>query len=94
MCHSSLVAPPPFHWPVCRLVVLPSTESVLVPQRGVRLGNLGVTSVSRNETWVTVSEWMQDIGPNRVIPVDNRHGADNSIFVARIRWTEPNRLVR
>jgi hypothetical protein len=72
----------------CR--VLRRTERVLVPERGARLGNFGVTQVSPHETWVTVAEWMQTRGPNIVIPPDNPYGADNSVYVARIRWEQPN----
>ncbi len=74
-----------------RLCVLRRTERVLVPQRGARLGNFGVTPVSPEETWVTVSEWMQTWGPNYVMPVDNPYGADGSVYVVRIRWRRPNR---
>ncbi len=74
---------------VDRLCVIRDTERVLVPERGARLGNFAVTRVSDQETWVTVTEWMQTKGPNYVIPVDNPRGADNSIFVARIKWHQP-----
>jgi hypothetical protein len=57
-----------------------------------RLGNFGVTQVSPHETWVTVAEWMQTRGPNIVIPPDNPYGADNSVYVARIRWEQPNQV--
>lgn len=69
-----------------RLVVKRATERILVPQRGARLGNFGVTVVNEHETWVTVTEWMQTWGPNYVMPVNNKYGADNSIYVAKIRW--------
>jgi len=69
-----------------RLSVVRETERVLVPERGARLGNFGVTRVGDRETWVTVPEWMQTWGPDYVMPVDNKHGADNSVFVARIQW--------
>jgi len=74
------------------LCVIRNSERVLVPQRGARLGNFGVTNVSDRETWVTVAEWMQRWGPDYVIPVNNKYGADNSVFVARIKWHGPNRL--
>ena len=74
-----------------KLRVLRSTERVLVPERGARLGNFGVTEVSENETWVTVAEWMQTWGPNVVMPPDNKYGADNSVYAARIFWDRPNR---
>jgi len=66
-----------------RLRVIRRTERILVPQRGARLGNFGVTDVSPEETWVTVAEWMQPRGVER-------HGSDGSVFVARIHWTKPN----
>jgi hypothetical protein len=68
------------------LRVIRSTEQILVPERGARLGNFAVTEVSDRETWVTVAEWMQTKGPNVVIPPDNKYGADNSVYVARIIW--------
>lgn len=71
--------------------VIRRTERVLVPERGARLGNFGVTEVSEHETWVTVAEWMQTWGPNIVIPPGNPYGADNSVYAARIRWAKPNR---
>ncbi|MEX1039393.1 MAG: sialidase family protein [Pirellulaceae bacterium] len=66
------------------LRVIRETERILVPERGARLGNFGVTRVSDDETWVTVSEWMQPKGVEK-------HGSDGSVFVARIRWDRPNR---
>jgi len=62
-----------------RLCVIRSTERVLVPERGARLGNFGVCTVSDRETWVTVTEWMQPRGCEK-------HGSDNSLYVARIIW--------
>jgi hypothetical protein len=72
------------------LRVIRSTERVLVPERGARLGNFAVTDVNEHETWVSVAEWMQTWGPNVVIPPDNKYGADNSVYVARIQWDKPN----
>jgi hypothetical protein len=46
-----------------RLCVIRSTERILVPERGARLGNFAVTQVNENETWVTVNEWMQNSLP-------------------------------
>jgi len=75
-----------------KLCVLRATERVLVPQRGARLGNFGVTEVSENETWVTVAEWMQTTRPN---PHDftkcMKYGSDNAVFAARIQWKTPNK---
>ncbi len=72
-----------------KLQVIRETERVLVPERGARLGNFGITEVSEDETWVTVAEWMQTFSPTLIVPVDNPYGSDNSVFAARIRWTKP-----
>ena len=70
-----------------RLCVIRSTERILVPQRGARLGNFAVTEVSPRETWVTVSEWMQTCGPNPYdFTICQKYGSDNSVFAARILW--------
>lgn len=70
------------------LTVKRETERILVPERGARLGNFGVCEVSENETWVTVAEWMQKNGPDIVIKPDNKYGADNSVYAARILWQD------
>lgn len=66
-----------------RLCVIRETEQALIPQRGARLGNFGVTQVSPMETWVTVAEWMQPRGCEK-------YGSDGSAYVARIHWKRPN----
>jgi hypothetical protein len=66
-----------------KLCVIRETEQVLVPERGARLGNFGVTDISPAETWVTVAEWMQPHGVEK-------YGSDGSVFVARIKWKKPN----
>lgn len=65
-----------------RLCVLRSTERILVPERGARLGNFAVTEVSGRETRVTVTEWMQPAGCEK-------YGSDNSVYAARIVWRQP-----
>lgn len=67
-----------------RLCVIRETEQIIVPERGARLGNFGVTDISPEETWVTVSEWMQPKGVEK-------YGSDGSIWVARIHWNKPNK---
>lgn len=74
-----------------KLRVIRSTERVLVPERGARLGNFAVTEVNEKETWVTVAEWMQTWGPNIVIPPNNKYGSDNSVYASRIIWEKPNK---
>ncbi len=74
------------------LCVIRETERILVPERGARLGNFGVVDVSPNESWVTVSEWMQTFSPQLIIPLNNIYGADNSVYAAKLRWAKPNAL--
>lgn len=66
-----------------QLHVIRATERVLVPERGARLGNFGVVQVSPHETWVTAAEWMQPKGVQQ-------HGSDNSIFIAKLKWSSPD----
>jgi len=70
-----------------KLQVIRSTERVLVPERGARLGNFAVVDVSPQETWITVTEWMQPLGVEK-------HGSDNSVFIAKLKWNRPNRVIR
>lgn len=71
---------------LAQLTLRRSTEEILIPERGARLGNFGVTDVSPDETWITAAEWMQTWGPKIVIPPNNKQGADNSIHVVKIKW--------
>ena len=75
-----------------KLTIIRDSEQVLVPEKGARLGNFGVTEVSPNETWVTVTEWMQAPGPNYHDPTPLiERGADNRIWVAKLKWQNPNK---
>lgn len=77
-----------------RLCVIRETERVIVPERGARLGNFGVVDISPTETWVTVSEWMQTWGPEHRMPVDNKYGSNGSVWIARLKWNQPNGFFR
>jgi len=69
------------------LRVVRASERVVVPERGAELGNFGANAVTESEAWVTVSEglFMKD---------SRTRGADGSTFVARIRWSRPDRAPR
>lgn len=64
-----------------KLEVIRDSERVVVPNRGVALGNFGIMEVNQNETWITVAEYMR--GEVNV-------AADNSVFTAKILWNRPN----
>ncbi|MEZ6048333.1 MAG: sialidase family protein [Planctomycetaceae bacterium] len=65
------------------LTLKKDTLQVLVPERGARLGNFAVATVSPHETWVTVAEWMQPVGCEK-------YGSDNSVYAVKIKWSKPN----
>jgi hypothetical protein len=69
-----------------RLCVVRATERIVIPERGATLGNFGASAITANESWITVSEgvWNDDA---------RRRGAEGALFVARILWSKPNRLV-
>lgn len=70
-----------------QLHVLKRTEQILVPEKGARLGNFGVTFIDEDESWVTVTEWMQGPAPNPHDPEPLlKRGANNRIWVAKIKW--------
>ena len=62
-----------------RLCILRESEQILVPQRGARLGNFGVAEVGANESWVTVTEWMQPVGCEK-------YGSNNAVWVSKVKW--------
>lgn len=64
-----------------KLEVIRDSERIVVPNRGVALGNFGIMEVNQAETWITVAEYMR--GEENV-------AADNSVFTARILWKRPN----
>jgi hypothetical protein len=61
------------------LRVIRSSERVIVPERGARLGNFGVTKISDDETWVVAAEWMQPAGVDQ-------YGSDNTIWISQLKW--------
>ena len=68
-----------------KLIVLKKTERVIIPERGVMMGNFGASNVTELETWVTVGE-------NMYPPENLDQGANGSVFAARILWNKPNRF--
>lgn len=61
------------------------TERVLISERGATLGNFGASTMSADETWVTVSEgiWNDTM---------REKGATGATYIARIKWETPNAL--
>ncbi len=77
-----------------RLCVLRGTECEVAPNRGAQLGNFGTVNASPGESWVVTSECMQgDAKDWKNIELTERRGANNRVYVCRVRWDRPNRLV-
>ena len=68
------------------LQVIRHTEKVVVPERGAELGNFGAAAINEAESWITVSEGM-------FMKDSRERGAEGATFVARVIWSQPNRLV-
>ncbi|MBR2965428.1 MAG: exo-alpha-sialidase [Clostridia bacterium] len=66
-----------------RMCVIRSTEKIVVPERGARLGNFGCQSYSDELGYVFAAEWMQ--GPNGPQGCA-KYGSDNSIFISKIYY--------
>jgi lysophospholipase L1-like esterase len=65
--------------------VLRATEKILIPERGVMLGNFGAAAITPSESWVTDAEYLMSDKPHP-------KGADGSVFAARVKWSQPNQL--
>lgn len=63
--------------------LLRSTEIILVPELGARLGNFNVIEVSAKECWLITAEWMQSWDGKSDTCV--RYGSDNSLWLVRIK---------
>jgi hypothetical protein len=63
-----------------KLVVERATEQILLPNLGSAFGNFGVCNVTPHETWVVDCL------------VGAKPGTDN-VYLAKIRWSRPNKLV-
>jgi len=57
------------------------TEIIAVPEMGARLGNFTAIPVSNKETWICVSEWMQEDPV-----VCESYGARNRLWRIKIKW--------
>ena len=68
------------------LCLIKSTEVILVPELGARLGNFNITDVSDTESWLVTAEWMQTWGPKWWdYTFCEKFGSDNSIWIAKVK---------
>ena len=71
------------------LCLIKSTEVILVPELGARLGNFNITDVSDTESWLVTAEWMQTWPPEWYnYKICERYGSNNSIWVAKVKVIE------
>jgi len=69
-----------------QLCVMRDTEQILVPERGLMLGNFGAAPITADESWVTDSEYLSL--KHDIVPTAN--GGNGSTFVARVLWEKLN----
>jgi hypothetical protein len=70
-----------------KLNVIRATEQVLMPERGVMLGNFGASAITKNESWVTDAEYVLGDKPHP-------RGANGTVWAARVIWSKKNKLVK
>ena len=70
-----------------KLNVIRATEQVLMPERGVMLGNFGASAITKNESWVTDAEYVLGDKPHP-------RGANGTGWAARVIWSKKNKLVK
>ena len=69
-----------------RQVVLQATERIVLPERGVPMGNFGAVAIAPDESWITVGENMWNYGSYH----PTSKGAEGAVLVGRIHWSRPN----
>ena len=60
-----------------KLQVVRQSEKVLLPERGVMLGNFGAASITPGESWVTDAEFIHGTEPHP-------RGADGTVWLGRV----------
>lgn len=68
------------------LSLIRSTERIVVPERGARLGNFGVVWISDEESWVVAAEWMQSKrgGGGKGVEDCVKYGSNNAVWLSKI----------
>lgn len=69
------------------LRVLRETEREIVPNRGARLGNFGITQIHSEETWIIAAEWMQNGEPWAGVMLDKLRQTHSPEDVAALATT-------
>ena len=69
---------PLFAAKVENMKLVKSSEVIVVPEQGARLGNFGVTQLDDGTAIVMAAEWMQPAGCEK-------YGSNNNVFVSKLR---------
>ena len=78
-----------------RLCVIRATERILLPDKGAQFGQFGALNASAEETWVMDAESMLgDAQKPFDISRTIARGANNRVYLCRIIWDKPNRLMK
>ncbi len=73
-----------------RLHVIRHTEKVVLPERGVMLGNFGAARVTPRESWITDAEFISRLVDPQAGTRPHPRGADGTVWLGRIRWSRPD----
>ncbi len=74
------------------LTIIRSTEQILLPERGVMLGNFGASAITEHESWVTDAEFISRLHDPQAGTRPHPRGADGTVWFGRVKWSRPNRL--
>ncbi len=77
-----------------KLQVIRETEQVLLPERGVMLGNFGAAAITPHESWVTDAEFISRLVDPQAGTRPHPRGADGTVWLGRVTWSTPNLLVK
>ena len=77
-----------------KLQVIRETEQVLLPERGVMLGNFGAAAITPHESWVTDAEFISKLVDLQAGTRPHPRGADGTVWLGRVTWSTPNSLVK
>jgi hypothetical protein len=73
-----------------KLQVIRATEKILLPERGVMLGNFGAAAITPNESWVTDAEFISRLVDPLAGTRPHPRGADGTVWLGRVKWSRPS----
>ncbi len=75
-----------------RLHVIRSTEMILIPERGVMLGNFGAAAITPEESWVSDAEFISRLTDPEAGIKPHPRGADGTVWIGREKWSKAKRV--